>query len=90
MSFHDETMPEDVSDREAFMLERHEPVCCVGYPMDDEGQCTRQDCTAYSDEVYRMAQAYGEAPLDPDDGYYYSGTGEWSGDDSYIDYLNNS
>lgn len=24
-----------------------------------------------------------------DEGYYYSGTGEWSGDDSYIDYLNN-
>ena len=23
-----------------------------------------------------------------DEGYYYSGTGEWSGDDSYIDYLN--
>lgn len=23
-----------------------------------------------------------------DEGYYYSGTGEWSEDDSYIDYLN--
>lgn len=41
-----------------------------------------------SDDAYRMAQAYGEAPPDPDDGYYYYGTGEWSGDDSYIRYLN--
>lgn len=40
------------------------------------------------EEMDAMAVAYGEAPPDPDDGYYYSGTGEWSGDDSYIDYLN--
>lgn len=30
---------------------------------------------------------YGDEP--EDEGYYLSGTGEWSEDDSYIDYLNN-
>ena len=53
------------------------------YGHDDE-----EDDGYTADEMTRMGQAYGELPADPDDGYYYSGTGEWSGDDSYIDYLN--
>ena len=54
----------------------------------DDGDGDEEECYT-PEEMDGMAEAYGEAPRDPDDGYYYSGTGEWSGDDSYIDYLNN-
>lgn len=40
-------------------------------------------------DMEAIAQAYGEAALDIDDGYYLHGSGEHSLDDSYIDYLNN-
>jgi len=53
-----------------------------------DGYCPDETDEDIERDTLAMAQAYGEAPPDPDDGYYYSGSGEHSLDDSYIDYLN--
>ena len=57
------------------------------------GMCPNgAECDGCCDSETQKCHSGGCDMCDPaeysDEGYYYSGTGEWSEDDSYIDYLN--